>query len=158
MRTLPRSLKKGCAARIAKADVRTPALFDVLAREGNVPERDMFNTFNMGVGMTLVVAAEDADKALAILHDQARMPTAWASLLRATGWNCYETGSGTGIRRRHTICRRCWKANAAAKTRTARSCWWSPASPASYALERAANFGVESAVVARRGLRRQRGV
>ena len=67
---IPRSLKKGCAARIAKADVRTPALFDVLAREGNVPERDMFNTFNMGVGMTLVVAAEDADKALAILHDQ----------------------------------------------------------------------------------------
>ena len=67
---IPRSLKKGCAARIAKADVRTPALFDVLAREGNVPERDMFNTFNMGVGMTLVVAAEDADKALAVLHDQ----------------------------------------------------------------------------------------
>ena len=50
--------------------MRTPALFDVLAREGNVPERDMFNTFNMGVGMTLVVAAEDADKALAVLHDQ----------------------------------------------------------------------------------------
>ena len=67
---IPRSLKKGCAARIAKADVRTPALFDVLAREGNVPERDMFNTFNMGVGMTLVVAAEDADKALVVLHDQ----------------------------------------------------------------------------------------
>ena len=48
--------------------MRTPALFDVLAKEGNVPERDMFNTFNMGVGMTLVVAAEDADKALEILH------------------------------------------------------------------------------------------
>ena len=64
---IPRSLKKGCAARIAKADVRTPALFDVLAREGNVPERDMFNTFNMGVGMTLVVAPEDAGKALEIL-------------------------------------------------------------------------------------------
>ena len=39
----------------------------VLAREGNVPERDMFNTFNMGVGMTLVVAPEDAGKALEIL-------------------------------------------------------------------------------------------
>ena len=64
---IPRSLKKGCAARIAKADVRTPALFGVLAREGNVPERDMFNTFNMGVGMTLVVAPEDAGKALEIL-------------------------------------------------------------------------------------------
>lgn len=65
---IPRSLKKGCAARIAKTDVRTPALFGVLAKEGNVPERDMFNTFNMGVGMTIVVAAEDADKALEILH------------------------------------------------------------------------------------------
>ena len=65
---IPRSLKKGCAAHIAKADVRTPALFGVLAKEGNVPERDMFNTFNMGVGMTIVVAAEDADKALEILH------------------------------------------------------------------------------------------
>ena len=65
---IPRSLKKGCAARIAKADVRTPALFKVLAEEGNVPERDMFNTFNMGVGMILTVAAEDADKAIAILQ------------------------------------------------------------------------------------------
>ncbi len=67
---IPRSLKKGCAARIAKADVRTPALFDVLAREGNVPEHDMFNTFNMGVGMVLTVAAEDADKAVSILQAQ----------------------------------------------------------------------------------------
>ena len=65
---IPRSLKKGCAARIAKADVRTPALFKVLAEEGNVPERDMFHTFNMGVGMILTVAAEDADKAIAILQ------------------------------------------------------------------------------------------
>ena len=65
---IPRSLKDGCAARIAKADVRTPALFGVLAKEGNVPERDMFNTFNMGVGMTIVVAPEDADKALEILQ------------------------------------------------------------------------------------------
>ena len=65
---IPRSLKKGCAARIAKADVRTPTLFKVLAEEGSVPERDMFNTFNMGVGMILTVAAEDADKAIAILQ------------------------------------------------------------------------------------------
>ena len=65
---IPRSLKKGCAARIAKADVRTPALFKVLAEEGSVPERDMFNTFNMGVGLSLTVAAADADKAIAILQ------------------------------------------------------------------------------------------
>ena len=64
---IPRSLKAGCCARIAKADVRTPALFDLLAKEGGIPEQDMFNTFNMGVGMVLTVAAEDADKAIEIL-------------------------------------------------------------------------------------------
>ena len=48
--------------------MRTPALFDVLAKEGNVPERDMFNTFNMGVGMVLTVAAGDADKAIEVLQ------------------------------------------------------------------------------------------
>lgn len=64
---IPRSLKAGCCARIAKADVRTPALFDLLAKTGNIPERDMFNTFNMGLGMILIVAAEDADKAIEIL-------------------------------------------------------------------------------------------
>lgn len=65
---IPRSLKAGCCARIAKADVRTPALFGLLAQTGNIPEHDMFNTFNMGVGMVLTVAAEDADKAIEILQ------------------------------------------------------------------------------------------
>ena len=65
---IPRSLKKGCAARIAKADVRTPALFEVMQREGGITEHDMFNTFNMGVGMVLTVAAEDADKTIEILQ------------------------------------------------------------------------------------------
>ena len=65
---IPRSLKDGCAARIAKADVRTPALFDVMQREGGISEHDMFNTFNMGVGMVVTVAAEDADKAIEILQ------------------------------------------------------------------------------------------
>ena len=64
---IPRSLKKGCAARIAKADVRIPALFDVMQHEGGISEHDMFNTFNMGVGMVLTVAPEDADNAIAIL-------------------------------------------------------------------------------------------
>ena len=67
---IPRSLKEGCCARIRKQDVRTPALFDLIARVGGIPERDMFNTFNMGVGMILTVAKEDADKALAILKEQ----------------------------------------------------------------------------------------
>lgn len=65
---IPRSLKKGCCARIHKADVRTPALFHLMQKEGDISEHDMFNTFNMGVGMVLTVPAEQADKALEILH------------------------------------------------------------------------------------------
>ena len=64
---IPRSLKKGCCARIRKEDVRLPALFSLIAKTGNIPERDMYNTFNMGVGMILTVAAEDADKTIEIL-------------------------------------------------------------------------------------------
>ena len=65
---IPRSLKKGCCAKIKKSDVRTPGLFALLQKAGNIPERDMFNTFNMGVGMVLTVPADQADKALEILH------------------------------------------------------------------------------------------
>ena len=64
---IPRCLKKGCAARIAKENVRTPALFKHIQTAGGIPERDMFNTFNMGVGMILVVAKEDAQRAVEIL-------------------------------------------------------------------------------------------
>ena len=65
---IPRSLKKGCCARIKKEDVRTPALFHLMQETGHISEHDMFNTFNMGVGMVLTVPAEQADKALEILH------------------------------------------------------------------------------------------
>jgi phosphoribosylformylglycinamidine cyclo-ligase len=65
---IPRSLKAGCCARIRKEDVKTPGLFALMQRVGNIPERDMFNTFNMGVGMVLTVPAAEADEALAILH------------------------------------------------------------------------------------------
>ena len=66
---LPRCLPDGTAAKICRADVKIPPIFDLIAKEGNVPERDMFNTFNMGVGMAIVVAAEDAERALAILRE-----------------------------------------------------------------------------------------
>ena len=65
---IPRSLKKGCCARIKKEDVRTPALFHLMQKTGSISEHDMFNTFNMGVGMVLTVPAEQADEALEILH------------------------------------------------------------------------------------------
>ena len=65
---IPRSLKKGCCARIRKEDVRPPALFDLMQKTGSISEHDMFNTFNMGVGMVLTVPAAEADKTLEIRH------------------------------------------------------------------------------------------
>ncbi len=62
---IPRCIPEGLTARIEKAAVKTPPIFDVVARAGNVPERDMFNTFNMGVGMSVIVKKDDADQALA---------------------------------------------------------------------------------------------
>ena len=66
---IPRSLAEGMTARIERSAVRVPPIFDIIAREGGIPERDMFNTFNMGVGMCLTVAAEDVDLALDSLAD-----------------------------------------------------------------------------------------
>jgi phosphoribosylformylglycinamidine cyclo-ligase len=66
---IPRSLPDGISARIARKDVQVLPIFDLIARTGNIPERDMFNTFNMGVGMTVVVAPEDAEKAVSILKE-----------------------------------------------------------------------------------------
>ncbi len=64
---IPRSLPDGFGAKIDKASIRILPIFDLIAKTGNIPERDMFNTYNMGVGMSVVVAKEDADKALEIL-------------------------------------------------------------------------------------------
>ena len=66
---IPRCIPDGLGAYIEKAAVRTPAVFRLLQEKGNIPERDMFNTFNMGVGMTLVVSKETVDKALAALAE-----------------------------------------------------------------------------------------
>ena len=65
---IPRSIPQGLGARIEKSAVRVLPIFDLIAKKGNIPERDMFNTFNMGVGMSVVVAAEDADTALQVLR------------------------------------------------------------------------------------------
>ena len=64
---IPRMLKDDCSAKIEKAAVPHLPIFDLIAKEGNIPERDMYNTFNMGMGMCMAVAKEDADKALAAL-------------------------------------------------------------------------------------------
>ena len=64
---IPRSIPEGMCAVIEKSAVKVLEIFKLIEETGNIPERDMFNTFNMGVGMSVVVAKEDADKALEIL-------------------------------------------------------------------------------------------
>lgn len=66
---IPRSIPKGLSARIKKSDVRVLPIFKLIEEVGAIPERDMYNTFNMGVGMSVVVAKEDAERALAILRE-----------------------------------------------------------------------------------------
>ena len=66
---IPRSIPDGLGAKIEKAALRIPPIFALLAKTGNIPERDMFNTFNMGVGMSIAVKKEDADRALAVLRE-----------------------------------------------------------------------------------------
>ncbi len=83
---IPRCLKESCGVRIEKKNVRTLPLFDLIQEVGGIPERDMFNTFNMGVGMILVVAKEDADEAI--------------SILKANGQDAYQLGEvveGEGV-------------------------------------------------------------
>ena len=66
---VPRALAPGFTARIEKAKLKTPPLFSLIARAGEIPERDMYNTFNMGVGMLAAVAAEDVDAAVRCLRE-----------------------------------------------------------------------------------------
>ena len=65
---IPRSIPDGFGARISRRDVRVLPIFDLLAKEGGIDERDMFNTFNMGVGMSIVVPEAEADEAISILR------------------------------------------------------------------------------------------
>jgi len=65
---MPRSIKKGYGLKIEKSAVRILPIFDLIQKTGNISDHDMFNTFNMGVGMSIVVDKKDADKALRILR------------------------------------------------------------------------------------------
>lgn len=66
---IPRSIPDGLCAEIDKAKVRVLPIFDMIAKTGNISEHDMFNTFNMGVGMTVIVSPEDEQKSLSVLKD-----------------------------------------------------------------------------------------
>ena len=87
---IPRSIPEGLCARIDRAAVRVLPIFDLLAKTGNISERDMFNTYNMGVGMSIVVAKADAEKALEVL--------------RANGEDAYIIGQVTKGEEKITIC------------------------------------------------------
>ena len=75
---IPRSIPDGLGAKIRKQDVRVLPIFDLIQEAGGIETRDMYNTFNMGVGMSIVVAKEDEEKAL--------------SILRANGTEAYHLG------------------------------------------------------------------
>ena len=71
---IPRSLPEGICASIEKVKVPVLPVFRMIAREGQIDERDMFNTFNMGIGMSLVVAKDDADRAMEALRAAGEEP------------------------------------------------------------------------------------
>ncbi|MGM9639109.1 MAG: AIR synthase-related protein, partial [Butyricicoccaceae bacterium] len=66
---IPRSIPEGLCARIRKSDVRVLPIFRLLQETGNIPERDMYNTYNMGVGMVVIVSKETAEAAQAALRE-----------------------------------------------------------------------------------------
>lgn len=87
---IPRSIPDGLGAVIERNSVRVLPIFDLIAKEGNISERDMFNTFNMGVGMSIVVAREDAERAVEIL--------------KANGEDAYVIGKIENSEDKITIC------------------------------------------------------
>ena len=87
---IPRSIPEGYCAKIERSAVRVLPIFELIARQGGIDEKDMFNTFNMGVGMSLVVGACDADRAL--------------RTLRQAGEDAYVIGEITKAEERIRIC------------------------------------------------------
>ncbi len=71
---IPRSIPDSLGAKIYRSAVKVLPIFDLIAKAGNICERDMFNTFNMGVGMSIVVSKDDADEALGILRASGEEP------------------------------------------------------------------------------------
>ena len=71
---IPRSIPDGLGAEIKRDAVKVLPIFDLIAKVGGISERDMFNTFNMGVGMSIVVSPEDAEKALSVLKENGEDP------------------------------------------------------------------------------------
>ena len=87
---VPRSIPDGLGAKIERSAVRVLPIFKLLAETGGICERDMFNTFNMGVGMTVIVPKDRAEEAL--------------SILRACGEDAYPIGEIVTSEEKVTLC------------------------------------------------------
>ncbi len=87
---IPRSLPDGLGAKIDKSSLQILPIFNLIGKTGNIPERDMFNTFNMGVGMSIVVKKDEADKAIEVL--------------KACGEDAYIMGEIVASEEKVTIC------------------------------------------------------
>ena len=82
---IPRMLQKSWKARVEKSRVPVLPIFELLQKAGNIPERDMFNTFNMGIGMCMAVPAEQADEAMRVLKDCGEQPHIIGEIARGNG-------------------------------------------------------------------------
>ena len=103
---IPRSLPQGMTAKIKEANVPVLPIFTLIEKAGSVPRREMFNTFNMGIGMTMVVAREEAENRVnEALAEMAlgNSPVVWAKLSPATRVSSYGKNKDcrAGLRRRH---------------------------------------------------------
>ena len=80
---IPRSIPDGLCAKIDKGAVKVLPIFDLIAKFGNIPERDMFNTYNMGVGMSIVVPAAQAELAMQVLKENGQDSYIIGSIIRS---------------------------------------------------------------------------
>lgn len=81
---IPRIIPDGLCAKVEKSAVQVPPIFNLIAQKGNISERDMFNTFNMGVGMCVVVPSQSVQTALQILQAQGEAPYVIGEMIKAT--------------------------------------------------------------------------
>ena len=66
---MPRMLRDGVSIKIDKNSYEVPAIFNLIQERGNIPERDMYNTFNMGIGMAIIVPENEVEKSIQILKE-----------------------------------------------------------------------------------------
>lgn len=81
---IPRSLPEGYGVKIKRENIRVLPIFNLISERGHISERDMFNTFNMGVGMTLIVDKKDVEKTLSILEQEGECPYVLGDVVKSS--------------------------------------------------------------------------